>query len=174
MYIIRHSSALLDHRICFKTFVNICKFLVQVLSEKGFPRGTSVLKYLQSKDVGSIIGVILSTTTSDHWMPEKVIVKRSGREEVKFEARGQILRCPQKCAIALSLPKAPADGGKKPSGSSNKSPSSGETSSSGGEKRSKNKFKQNFLFYFYKKYIHFEKIRMTKKKIYLMITLAAA
>ena len=41
-----------------------------------------------AKDVGVIFGCTLSETVTDNWIPEKIIVRRAGREESIFLAKG--------------------------------------------------------------------------------------
>jgi len=60
----------------------------RILSEKGFEKGTTTKMEVIAKDVGVIFGCTLSETVTDNWIPEKIIVRRAGREESIFMAKG--------------------------------------------------------------------------------------
>jgi len=77
----------------------------KILTEDGFEQGSTETVTINAMDVGQVYGIVLSETQSDSWTPEKISVKRAGIEESVFEAKGQMLNCPNQCAITLSLPK---------------------------------------------------------------------
>ena len=45
------------------------------------------------------------------WVPERIVVKRGGRDESVFDPKGKILNCPLKCMLIL-MNKNPGDSGK--------------------------------------------------------------
>lgn len=59
----------------------------RILTEKGFEKGTTTKMEVIAKDVGVIFGITLSETVTDNWIPDKIIVRRAGREESIFLAK---------------------------------------------------------------------------------------
>lgn len=104
-----------------KLFFPPCSFLLltssfssgkttkKILSEHGFKRGDTEEITIQTQDVGTIYGIVLSLYKSDNWTPEEIIVKRAGREVSKFLAKGQSIKCPLQCSISLMNPKPGED-----------------------------------------------------------------
>ena len=78
--------------------------------EKGFQKGSLDQFEIQTKDVGFVYGIAIYIEKNEMWIPEKITVKRGGREESIFDPNGQIINCPLKCSLIL-MNKKPDDAG---------------------------------------------------------------
>lgn len=77
----------------------------KLLSETGFAQGEPRDIEIITKDVGTVYGVVFSMYKSDDWIPDSIVVKRSGKESSTFQAKGQSLKCPLQCTLTIMNPK---------------------------------------------------------------------
>ena len=81
----------------------------KLLTETGFAQGEPREIEIITKDVGTVYGVVFSMYKSDDWVPDSIVVKRSGKETSTFQAKGQSLKCPLQCTLTLMNPKPGED-----------------------------------------------------------------
>jgi hypothetical protein len=96
----------------------------KLMSDKGFPTGLTVQVSIDTKDVGTMYGIILSINGYDNWRPEEVIVKKpsaSGCEEKIFKNVDNIVLATPDKSLTLKLPRPDASEGEDDNTTTNNS-----------------------------------------------------